>query len=125
MKGRPLPQAVRLTDKLALFHERWSPRIVAELNGQEVKLAKLEGEFPWHAHAEEDELFLVLEGELLIRFREGEVRLAAGELLVVPRGTEHSPLAEHECHVLLFEPAGTRNTGDRDHPLTVEQPERL
>ena len=120
-----LPRVVRLGEKLSLFEERWSPRIVAELNGQEVKVAKLEGEFPWHAHAEQDELFLVLEGELILRFRDGQVRLGAGELLVVPRGVEHAPLAESECHVLLFEPAGTRNTGQLDHPLTVERPERI
>ena len=120
-----VPPVVRLREKLAVFEERWSPRIVAELNGQEVKVAKLEGEFPWHAHAGEDELFLVLEGELTIRFRDGDARLGAGELLVVPRGVEHAPLAEKECHVLLFEPAGTRNTGEVDHELTVESPERL
>jgi mannose-6-phosphate isomerase-like protein (cupin superfamily) len=118
------PDKVSLAGKLALFDERWSPRIVAELNGQEVKLAKLEGEFPWHDHAEADELFLVLEGELVIRFRDGEVRLRAGELVVVPRGVEHSPVAESECHVLLFEPAGTRNTGDVEHELTVDEPPR-
>lgn len=119
------PAKVVLADKLALFEERWSPRIVAELNGQEVKVAKLEGEFPWHAHESEDELFLVLEGELTIRFRDGEVRLSAGELIVVPRDVEHAPVAEAECRVLLFEPAGTRNTGALDHEYTVERPERI
>ena len=119
------PAKANLAEKLSLFEERWSPRIVAELNGQQVKVAKLEGEFPWHSHAEEDELFLVVKGELVLRFRDGEVLLKEGELLVVPRGVEHSPYAESECQVVLFEPASTRNTGELDHELTVERPERI
>lgn len=120
-----VPVKVNVEDKLALFSEPWTPHVVAELNGQQVKVARLQGEFPWHSHAEEDELFLVVKGSLLIRFRDGDVRLGEGELLVVPRGVEHSPFAESECQVMLFEPASTRNTGELDHELTVERPKRI
>lgn len=119
------PAKVGVADKLGLFSEHWTPHVIAELNGQHVKVAKLLGEFPWHSHADEDELFLVVKGSLVIRFRDGDVPLGEGELLVVPRGVEHAPLAETECEVLLFEPAGTRNTGELDHALTVERPERI
>ena len=119
------PTKVNVSGKLALFTEHWTPHVVAELNGQHVKVAKLEGEFPWHSHAEEDELFLVVKGSLVIRFRDGDVGLGEGELLVVPRGVEHAPFAEAECHVMLFEPASTRNTGELDHELTIEEPERI
>lgn len=105
-------QAVRLREKLALFQDRWSPRIVASMNDYHFKLAKLEGEFVWHAHAETDETFLVLEGELVIELRDGRVALGPGDLYVVPKGVEHKPVAARECHVLLIEPAGTVNTGD-------------
>jgi len=87
--------------------------------------AKIQGEFPWHSHAGEDELFLVVKGSLVIRFRDGDVSLSEGELLVVPRGVEHAPVAENECHLMLFEPASTRNTGELDHELTIERPERI
>jgi len=116
---------VVLAEKLASFEERWTPKIVAELNGQQVKLAKLEGEFVWHRHEAEDELFLVLSGRLRIELRDGAVELGPGELAVVPRGVEHRPVAEGEVHLLLFEPAGTRNTGDRIDERTVERPERI
>jgi mannose-6-phosphate isomerase-like protein (cupin superfamily) len=118
-------EKVDLRHKLSLFDERWSPRVVAELNGQEVKLVKLEGEFVWHSHAEEDELFLVLEGTLRMELRDHAIELGPGQLLVVPRGVEHRPVAEAEVHVLLFEPAGTLNTGDIRNERTVEQPERI
>jgi mannose-6-phosphate isomerase-like protein (cupin superfamily) len=113
-------EKVDLAEKLSRFEDRWSPKIVGELNGQHVKLAKLEGEFVWHHHDEEDELFLVVGGELTIEFRDGDVSLAAGEMLVVPRGVEHRPVAEGEAHVLLFEPASTLNTGDAGGDLTAE-----
>lgn len=116
---------VVLREKLSLFDERWSPRVVAELNGQEVKLVKLEGEFVWHSHEAEDELFLVLEGMLRMELREGAIELGPGELLVVPRGVEHRPVAEGEVHVLLFEPAGTVNTGNLRNERTVMDPERI
>jgi len=116
-------EKIDLREKLALFAERWSPRIVGELNGQHVKLAKLEGEFVWHRHAEEDELFLVLEGRLAIHLRDRVVELEPGQLFIVPRGVEHKPVADGEVHVLLFEPASTRNTGEVVEPRTVERAE--
>lgn len=119
------PERIDLREKLALFDERWSPRVVAELNGQHVKLVKLEGEFVWHSHAQEDELFLVLEGTLRMELRDGTIELAPGQMLVVPRGIEHRPVADGETHVLLFEPAGTLNTGDVRNERTVEEPERI
>jgi mannose-6-phosphate isomerase-like protein (cupin superfamily) len=105
-------EKVNLTQKLALFSERWSPKIVGEVNDVHVKLAKLQGEFVWHSHDAEDELFLVLRGRLRILFRDREVVLEPNEFIVVPRGTEHCPVAEEEVHVLLLEPKSTLNTGD-------------
>lgn len=119
------PEKVDLRQKLSLFDERWSPRVVAALNGQEVKLVKLEGEFVWHSHAAEDELFLVLEGTLRMELRDRTIELTPGQLLVVPRGVEHRPVAEREVHVLLFEPEGTLNTGDVRNERTVEEPKRI
>jgi mannose-6-phosphate isomerase-like protein (cupin superfamily) len=104
-------EKIALADKLALVGDYWNPRIVAELNGQHVKLVKLKGEFVWHAHEGEDEMFLVLRGRMRMDFRDGAVELGEGEALVVPRGVEHRPVADQECSVLLFEPAGTVNTG--------------
>jgi mannose-6-phosphate isomerase-like protein (cupin superfamily) len=120
-----LPAKVVLSEKLAQFSEHWRPRIVGELNGQQVKLAKLKGEFVWHHHAHEDELFLILHGQLEMQFREGSVRLGPGEFLIVPRGVEHRPVAEEEVSLMLFEPAGTLNTGNAGGARTVHQPERL
>lgn len=119
---------VNLEEKLALFDERWSPRIVGELNGQHVKLAKLEGEFVWHHHEHEDELFLVLKGTLEIELRDAPhrgVTLEPGEFYIVPRGVEHRPVAHGEVHVLLLEPASTLNTGNLDNDRTVKDLERL
>ena len=116
---------VNLREKLGRFTEHWSPRIVGELNGQHVKLVKVLGEFVWHHHEHEDELFLVLAGRLTIRFREREVRLDAGEFVIVPRGVEHQPVAEAEAHVLVFEPAETLNTGNLRNERTVERLERI
>lgn len=118
-------ERIDLAEKLSRIDEHWSPRIVAELNGQHVKLVKLEGEFVWHSHAEEDELFLVLSGQLRIELRDGAVVLGPGQMVVVPRGIEHRPVAEGEVHVLLFEPAGTLNTGNVRNERTVEAPERI
>jgi quercetin dioxygenase-like cupin family protein len=117
--------AINLQDKLAQFDERWAPRIVAALNGQHVKLAKLAGAFDWHQHADADEFFLVLAGTLTIELRdEPDARLEEGECCVVPRGTAHRPVAgEDGAHVLLFEPAGTRNTGERETDQTVSDPD--
>ncbi|MEX1103448.1 MAG: cupin domain-containing protein [Dehalococcoidia bacterium] len=116
---------VNLAEKLSRFTEHWSPRVVAELNGQQVKLVKLEGEFVWHHHEEADELFLVLEGRLVIQLRDRDVTLTPGELFVVPRGVEHRPVAYAEVHLLLFEPAGTLNTGNVTSEYTVPEPERI
>jgi mannose-6-phosphate isomerase-like protein (cupin superfamily) len=104
--------AIDLRAKLASIGEHWSPRVVAELNDYQFKLVKLLGEFVWHAHAETDEAFFVIEGEMTLEFRDRVVPLAAGELYVVPRGVEHRPVAERECCVLLVEPRGVVNTGD-------------
>ena len=111
--------AINLRDKLALFSEHWSPRVVAEMNDYQFKLAKLQGEFVWHAHADTDEAFIVLDGELVIEFRDGEVRLATGEMYVVPKGVEHRPVAVRECCVMLVEPRGVVNTGDTGGAYTA------
>lgn len=103
---------INLAEKFATFSEHWQPRIVGELNGQHVKIAKLEGEFVWHQHENEDEMFLVVEGVLAIEFRDRVVTIRQGELCIVPRGVEHRPVAEHEVKVMLFEPATTLNTGN-------------
>ena len=103
---------INLEDKFGKFGDHWSPKILAKLNDYHVKAVKLLGEFVWHKHDETDELFLVTKGSLLIRFRDRDVTLGPGDLLVVPRGVEHLPIAEQECEVLLIEPAGTLNTGD-------------
>lgn len=115
---------VNLKQKLALLCEHWRPRIVGELNGQHVKIAKLLGTFDWHHHEHEDELFLVLHGSLTIRLRDGEVVIDEGELYIVPRGVDHQPVAEKEAHVLFFEPASTLNTGNLRNERTIEHLER-
>jgi mannose-6-phosphate isomerase-like protein (cupin superfamily) len=112
---------IRLRDKLAKFSEQWSPRVIAELNDYQFKLVKLQGDFVWHSHPETDEAFLIVDGELDIHFRDGEVRLAPGDLYIVPKGIEHKPFAAQECSVLLIEPRGTLNTGDAGGELTAEQ----
>jgi mannose-6-phosphate isomerase-like protein (cupin superfamily) len=116
---------VNLAEKFDQIDEYWSPRIAGELNGQQVKLARLKGEFVWHHHDHEDELFLVVKGRLLIRLPGEEITLEAGEFFIVPRGVEHQPAAEEEARVLLFEPAGTRNTGNVQDERTVEHPEGI
>ena len=118
-------EKINLASKLALFTEHWSPKVVAELNGQQVKLVKLQGEFVWHHHDAEDELFLVLAGRLRMDFRDRQVWLDPGEMIVVPRGVEHRPCAAGEAHVLLFEPASTLNTGNVVEERTAERLERL
>ena len=114
-----------LEEAFAAFSGYWSPRIVGELNGQHVKLAKLKGEFIWHHHEHEDELFYVVKGTLRIKFRDREVELSPGEMLIVPRGVEHLPIADEECWVMLFEPASTLNTGNVRDERTAEKLERL
>lgn len=118
-------QVVNLREKLALFSDHWNPRIVGELNGQQVKLAKFQGEFVWHSHAGEDELFLVLHGNFRMEFRDRSVEVSEGEFLIVPRGVEHRPVAESEVEILLFEPAVTRHTGDVESELTVHEFQRI
>jgi mannose-6-phosphate isomerase-like protein (cupin superfamily) len=105
-------EAHSLADRFAQIHEHWRPKVAAELNGQELKLVKFQGEFPWHTHEREDELFLVWRGRMAVEFRDRRVDLGPGEFCVVPRGVEHRTLAAEEAHVLVFEPAATRNTGD-------------
>ncbi len=114
-------QKVNLVEKFRRFSDRWSPKIVGELNGQYVKLVKLKGEFIWHHHESEDELFLVVKGRLCIQFRDHDVWLEKGEFVIVPRGVEHKPVAEEEAHVVLFEPKSTLNTGDQRNERTVAE----
>lgn len=116
---------INLAEKLAALQEHWSPRIIGELNGQHVKLAKLKGEFIWHRHDNEDELFLILTGRLRMRSRSGQVVLEPGEMIIVPKGVEHCPIADEETSVLLFEPAGTLNTGNVRNTRTIENPARI
>lgn len=111
---------VNLAQRLDSFSDHWVPKVVGELNGQFVKLVKFQGEYVWHSHATEDELFLVLRGSIDIHFRDGVRTLREGEFCIVPRGVEHKPSAREEASVLLFEPAGTRNTGNVDHAYTIE-----
>lgn len=110
---------INLADKLVRFSDHWQPRVVAELNDYQVKLAKIEGEFVWHRHDDTDELFFVVAGELVIEFRDRSVTLGPGELIVVPRGVEHRPVARSECHIMLIEPRGVLNTGDAGGELTA------
>jgi mannose-6-phosphate isomerase-like protein (cupin superfamily) len=110
--------AVDLTERLSRFEDHWSPKVVARFNDYEVKVVKVAGEFVWHAHDDTDELFLVLDGQLTIELRDGEVTLPPGTLFVVPRGVEHRPVAEGEVHALLIEPRGVVNTGEAGGPLT-------
>lgn len=105
-------EKVNLLQKFSLFDEQWSPRIAGELNGQQVKLVKLKGEFVWHKHDDEDELFYVVKGSFIMELREKNIELKEGEFLIVPRGVEHRPVAPNEAWVMLFEPASTINTGD-------------
>ena len=129
--GTSVVRKVNLAEKLGAFHTHWDPKIVGELNGQQVKLAKFQGEFVWHQHEREDELFLVIRGRFVMQFRDPasaaihEIPLEAGEFLIVPRGVEHRPVAAEEVEVLLFEPATTLNTGNVVSERTIRAPERL
>lgn len=114
---------INVQEKLSRFSDHWHPRIVGELNGQHVKLVKFQGEFVWHQHEQEDELFYVIDGEFDMEFRDKTVRVKAGEFIIVPRGVEHRPVAEEEVSVMLFEPAGTINTGDAGGERTREEPD--
>jgi mannose-6-phosphate isomerase-like protein (cupin superfamily) len=129
--GRPYSELeepmekINLREKLGCFNEHWSPKIVGELNGQQVKLAKFQGAFDWHHHDNEDELFLVVKGRFRMEFPDRHVWVEEGELLIVPRGVEHRPVAEEEAHVLLFEPATTLNTGNLRNERTIANLDRI
>ena len=112
--------AINFKNKFGRFDEQWSPKVIAEMNGYQFKLAKVQGEFIWHKHADTDEVFIVIEGTLVIEFRDGSVRLEKGEMFVVPKGVDHKPMAEHECRIMLVEPRGTVNTGDTHGDLTAQ-----
>jgi mannose-6-phosphate isomerase-like protein (cupin superfamily) len=116
MEYRP----INFKEKLATFSDHWSPKIIAQMNDYHFKLVKFQGDFVWHRHDDTDEVFIPLEGEMSIEFREGKVNLKSGELFVVPRGLEHKPCAQKECKVMLVEPAGTVNTGNAGGALTAE-----
>ena len=118
-------QKVSPTEKLGLFDEYWNPKIIGELNDSFVKLVKLKGEFVWHHHEKEDELFLVIKGSLLMKLRDREIRVEEGEFVIIPRGVEHLPVAEQEVHVLLLEPKSTLNTGDVVNERTVPELDRI
>lgn len=113
-------KAINLRDKLARFTEHWSPRVVAEMNDYQFKLVKIQGEFVWHSHAKTDEVFIVLDGEMILEFRDMKVHLGEGEMYVVPQGIEHRPIADEECCVMLVEPRGVVNTGDAGGAYTAE-----
>ena len=119
------PRTVDLAETLARIHEHWKPKVVGELNGQLVKLVKFQGEFVWHHHDLEDEMFLVVAGEFRMEMRDRVAELKAGQFMIVPRGVEHRPVAEREAHVLLFEPASTLNTGNVHNERTVAHLDRI
>lgn len=118
-------EKISIKEKLSMFSEYWSPKIVGELNGQYVKLAKLKGEFVWHKHDFEDEMFYILEGELIIEFRDKTVNIAKNEFFIVPKGVEHKPVARNEVSIMIFEPITTLNTGDTKGDFTIDNPERI
>jgi mannose-6-phosphate isomerase-like protein (cupin superfamily) len=118
-------EKVNLAEKLSRFQDHFSPKIVGDLNDHQVKLVKLQGEFVWHKHDREDEMFLVVKGRMTIRFRDGDVELSPGEMIIVPKGVEHMPVAREEAHVVLIEPKTTLNTGDAGGARTIANPERI
>jgi len=118
-------QKVNLRDKLALFKDYWSPKIIGDLNDSHIKLAKFKGEFVWHKHDNEDELFLIVKGNLLIKLKDQDINLKEGEFVIIPKGVEHLPIAKEEVHVMLIELKSTLNTGDTKGNLTVENLDRI
>ena len=116
---------ININEKLSLFSEHWTPKKIGELNGQQVLLAKLKGEFIWHAHKHEDELFMIIKGSLTLEFRDKTVELNEGEIYIIPKGVEHKPIAKEEVHVLLFEPIDIKHTGDVKADVTVETFEEI
>lgn len=118
-------EKVNIQNKLSLFHDHWNPRIVGEVNDANVKLAKLKGEFVWHRHDNEDEMFLVIKGQLRMKLRDKDLELNEGEFVIIPKGVEHLPVAEEEVHLMLFEPKSTLNTGNLNNERTVSKPEHI
>ena len=118
-------KTINIQDKLSLINDLWNPRVIAELNGQQVKIAKVKGEFVWHDHQEEDELFYVIKGKLKLEFRDKMVEVNEGEMIVVPIGVEHRPIAEEEVWIMLFEPAKIKHTGEVKSDLTVDKYEKI
>jgi len=116
---------VNLAEKFSLFNEHWQPKIVGQLNGQQIKLAKLKGEFVWHSHENEDEFFMVIKGHLTIKLKNETIELDEGEFYIVPKGVEHLPIADEEAHIMMFEPKDTLNTGDVSSNRTVTELEIL
>ncbi|MEK5056969.1 cupin domain-containing protein [Paenibacillus shunpengii] len=112
-------QTINLSEKLSKFNEHWSPKVIGEMNNYQFKLVKIAGDFVWHNHTDTDEVFIVIDGEMFIDFRDGQVKLSKGEMFIVPRGVEHKPFANKECHIMLVEPKGTINTGTADSNLTA------
>jgi len=118
-------EKVNISQKLSLFSEYWSPKIVGELNGQYVKLAKLKGEFIWHKHQNEDEMFYVIKGKFKMEFRDKTIEINEGEFIIIPKGVEHKPVAEEEVSVMLFEPKTILNTGDKKNQFTKENLDKI
>ncbi|HZE86681.1 MAG TPA: cupin domain-containing protein [Methylomirabilota bacterium] len=125
MSNSKLTQAVNIEQKLALFNDYWNPKLVGEINEQEVKVVKLKGEFVWHDHPDADELFLVIKGHLIIHFRDKDVQAEEGEFIIVPRGVEHKPEAQQETHIVLIDQKGTVNTGNTKSAYTVKNPKKI
>ena len=120
-----MSSGINIREKLNLFSDHWSPKVIGELNGQAVKLAKVQGEFVWHDHKDEDELFYILKGTLKMEFRDRVEILNEGDMLIIPRGVEHRPIAEEEVHLMLFEPISTKHTGEVEHELTQKEIQKL
>jgi mannose-6-phosphate isomerase-like protein (cupin superfamily) len=114
-------EVINVKEKFDLFTDQWSPKVIGELNGQHVKLAKVEGEFVWHSHEHEDELFYIMKGTLVMELRDKKLTLNEGEMCIIPKGVEHRPIAKEEVWIMLFEPAQIKHTGDVQHELTVEK----
>jgi mannose-6-phosphate isomerase-like protein (cupin superfamily) len=120
-----MPPVINIADKLSMFSDHWHPRIIGHYNGNELRISKVKGEFPWHSHADTDELFLVISGELTVEFRDGVQKLRPGEFIVVPKGTEHRTLAEAECHMLFIDREGEPNTGATQSEVTRDRLEMI
>lgn len=117
--------SINVKEKLDLINDLWNPRVIAELNGQQVKIAKIKGEFVWHNHKDEDELFYILKGKMVMEFREKKVSVNEGEMIVVPKGVEHRPVAEKEVWIMLFEPQNIKHTGDVKSNVTIDTFEKI